>query len=348
MPESLFGTPFVAAPMAGGTSTPSLVQAVHEAGGLGFLAAGYKTPEAMTAEISVARALGIRFGMNVFVPDRDALSPGPEARSRLAAYRAELEPEAARYGVSVPPLRLDDDDAWQQKIDALVNDPVEVVSFAFGLPGPAVVKSLRKAGTVVITSVTSVQEALAAAEEGPDALVVQHDSAGAHSTAFLADSPGTAASPTTASTTAELVTQVRSAVGLPLIAAGAVVDGTALRGVLAAGAVAAQIGTALLRTEESGARQTHKDALGDPAFTSTAITRAFTGRAARSLVNDFVRNHQDAPEGYPAIHHLTAPIRAAASAAGDPHRLNLWAGTGWRQARTGSARDVVREFLSGL
>ncbi|MDD7835394.1 MULTISPECIES: nitronate monooxygenase [Paenarthrobacter] len=343
MPESLFGTPFIAAPMAGGTSTPSLVQAVHEAGGLGFLAAGYKSPEAMTAEISVARALGVRFGMNVFVPDRDALSPGPEARSRLEAYRAELEPEAARYGVSLPPLRLDDDDAWQQKIEALVNDPVEVVSFAFGLPGPSVVESLRKAGTMVITSVTSVEEAQAAAEEGPDALVVQHGSAGAHSTAFLPDSPGP-----TASTTAELVTQVRSAVGLPLIAAGAVVDGTALRGVLAAGAVAAQIGTALLRTEESGARQTHKDALGDPEFTSTAITRAFTGRAARSLVNDFVRNHQDAPEGYPAIHHLTAPIRAAASAAGDPHRLNLWAGTGWRQARTGSARDVVREFLSGL
>ncbi|MFC8040789.1 nitronate monooxygenase [Paenarthrobacter sp. NPDC057355] len=344
MPDSLFGTPFIAAPMAGGTSTPSLVQAVHEAGGLGFLAAGYKSPEAMTAEISVARALGIRFGMNVFVPDRDALSPGPEALSRLEGYRAELEPEAARYGVAVPPLRLDDDDAWQQKIDALVNDPVEVVSFAFGLPGPTVVKSLQKAGTLVITSVTSVQEALAAAEEGPDALVVQHDSAGAHSTAFLAD---TSVNPA-AGTTAELVTQVRSAVGLPLIAAGAVMDSGALRGVLAAGAVAAQIGTALVRTEESGARQTHKDALGDPAFTRTAITRAFTGRSARSLVNDFVQDHQDAPEGYPAIHHLTAPIRAAASAAGDPHRLNLWAGTGWRQARTGSARDVVREFLNGL
>ncbi|UXM90465.1 nitronate monooxygenase [Paenarthrobacter sp. JL.01a] len=349
MPESLFGTPFIAAPMAGGTSTPSLVQAVHEAGGLGFLAAGYKTPEAMAAEISVARALGIRFGMNVFVPDRDALAPGPEARSRLEAYRAELEPEAARYGVALPPLRLDDDDAWHQKIDALVNDPVEMVSFAFGLPGPAVVKSLQKAGTLVITSVTSVQEALAAAEEGPDALVVQHTSAGAHSTAFLPDGPGTpAGGKTTARTTAELVTQVRAAVGLPLIAAGAVMVGTTLRGVLAAGAVAAQIGTALVRTEESGARQTHKDALGDPGFTSTAITRAFTGRAARSLVNEFVRDHQDAPEGYPAIHHLTGPIRAAASAAGDPHRLNLWAGTGWRQARTGSARDVVREFLTGL
>lgn len=344
MPQFLFGTPFIAAPMAGGTSTPALVQAVHEAGGLGFLAAGYKSPASMAGEISAARALGVRFGMNVFVPDPEALSPGPGERARLEAYRTELEPEAARYGVTLPPLRLDDDDAWQEKIDVLMTDPVEVVSFAFGLPGRAVIQSLRKAGTLVVTSVTSVQEALAAAEEGPDALVVQHTSAGAHSASFLtADS----ATPT-ASTTAELVTQVRSAVGLPLIAAGAIMGSSELRGVLAAGAEAAQIGTALVRTEESGARQTHKDALGDPAFKETTMTRAFTGRPARSLVNEFVQNHPNAPKGYPAIHHLTAPVRAAASAAGDPQRLNLWAGTGWRQARTGSARDVVTDFLNGL
>lgn len=344
MPQFLFGTPFIAAPMAGGTSTTKLVHAVHEAGGLGFLAAGYKSPGSMAAEISAARALGIRFGMNVFVPDPDALSPGPKERARLEAYRAELEPEAARYGVTLPPLRLDDDDAWQEKIDILVTDPVEVVSFAFGLPGREVVGSLQKAGTLVVTSVTSVQEALAAAEEGPDALVVQHASAGAHSAAFLDGIPDT--SP--ASTTADLVARVRAAVGLPLIAAGAIMDGNALRGVLAAGAAAAQVGTALLRTDESGARQSHKDALGNPEFTETAMTQAFTGRPARSLVNEFVQDHQDAPKGYPAIHHLTAPVRAAASAAGDPHRLNLWAGTGWKQARTGSARDVVREFLNGL
>jgi nitronate monooxygenase len=289
------------------------------------------------------RALNVPFGINVFVPDLSQLPPSPEARKNLEAYRAELEPEAARYGVTLPPLRLDDDDAWQDKIDALLADPVELVSFAFGLPGKPVVQALRKAGSRVISSVTSVEEALAAAEEGPDAITVQHGSAGAHSAAFLPGRRGQAAL-----TTAELVAEVRAAVGLPLIAAGAVMDNTALREVLAAGAVAAQVGTALLRTEESGARQPHKDALGDPAFTETTMTRAFTGRWARSLVNEFVRDHQDAPEGYPAIHHLTSPVRGAASAAGDPHRLNLWAGTGWQQAREGSATDVVREFLNGL
>ncbi|MGA8789392.1 MAG: nitronate monooxygenase [Paenarthrobacter sp.] len=351
MPHPLFNTPFIAAPMAGGTSTPALVRAVHEGGGLGFLAAGYKSPEAMSVDIAAARSLGIPFGMNVFVPDPRQLPPGPEAVARLEAYRSELEPEAARYGVPLPPLRLDDDDAWRDKIDALLADPVEFVSFAFGLPGKQVVAALQKAGTTVISSVTSVAEALAAAEEGPDALAVQHASAGGHTAAFLPDSPAAAGIPgtgTPARTTAELVAQVRAAVGLPLIAAGAVMDSRGLRDVLEAGASAAQIGTALVRTDESGARQPHKDALGDPGFTQTAMTRAFTGRPARSLVNDFVRDHQDAPEGYPAIHHLTAPVRAASSAAGDPQRLNLWAGTGWQRAREGSATDVVREYLNGL
>ncbi|VXC73697.1 Putative oxidoreductase, 2-nitropropane dioxygenase family protein [Arthrobacter sp. 9V] len=343
MPDSLFGTPFIAAPMAGGTSTPALVKAVHKGGGLGFIAAGYKSAEAMTAEIAATRQLNIPFGMNVFVPDPRQLPPGPEDRALIKAYRKELEPEAARYGVTLPPLRLDDDDAWQDKIDALLADPVDFVSFAFGLPGKPVIHALHKAGSRVISSVTSVEEALAAAEEGPDAIAVQHGSAGGHTAAFLPGRRGQAAR-----TTAELVAQVRNAVGLPVIAAGAITDSAALREVLAAGAVAAQVGTALVRTEESGARQLHKDALGDPSFKETAMTRAFTGRWARSLVNEFVRDHGDAPEGYPAIHHLTSPVRAAASAAGDPHRLNLWAGTGWKQAREGSAADVVREFLNGL
>jgi nitronate monooxygenase len=138
---------------------------------------------------------------------------------------------------------------------------------------------------------------------------------------------------------------VRAAVGLPLIAAGAVSDAAAVTSVLAAGAEAAQVGTALLRTDESGARQLHKDALGAARFTETKLTRAFTGRYARALVNDFVRDHEDAPDGYPAIHHLTAPIRAAAAAAGDAERLNLWAGTGWRTARTGPVADAISGLL---
>ncbi|WP_087874387.1 NAD(P)H-dependent flavin oxidoreductase [Arthrobacter globiformis] len=341
MPLADIDTRIIAAPMAGGTSTPGFVTAVHRAGGLGFLAAGYKSADAVSAEIRSCRDAGSRFGVNVFVPDPAQLNPSPDAVARLEKYRSSLGQDAARYDVTVPPLVLDDDDAWQAKIDLLLQDPVELVSFAFGLPDSPVVQALRKAGATVLATVTSRAEAELAAERGVDGLVVQHSSAGAHSGAFLpaAKQGGMPAS------TADLIREVRAAVDLPLIAAGAVSDAATVRAVIDAGAVAAQVGTALLRTDESGARQLHKDALGDERFTDTVPTRAFTGRYARALVNDFVRDHGDAPEGYPAIHHLTAPIRAAAAAAGDDERLNLWAGKGWRSARTGPVATAIGALL---
>lgn len=348
MSHDNFGTRIIAAPMAGGTSTPAFVAAVHDAGGLGFLAAGYKSVEAMQAEIRSTRASGTRFGMNVFVPDPAQLPPSAAVRAQLEDYRARLRADAQRYGVEVPPLRLDDDDDWQGKIDALLADPVELVSFAFGLPGPDVVRALQRSGSSVLATVTSVAEALEAAGQGVDALVVQHGSAGGHSAAFQ---PGAAVqdagrADSRPGTTAELLARVRSAVGLPLVAAGGVMDRAGLEEVLAAGAQAAQLGTAFLRTHESGARQLHKDALASPHFTQTRLTVAFTGRPARALVNEFVRDHPDAPESYPAVHHLTAPLRAAAAAAGDAERLNLWAGTGWQRARPGSVAEVMAELLA--
>ncbi|WP_211880749.1 nitronate monooxygenase [Pseudarthrobacter albicanus] len=348
MPHSLFGTRIIAAPMAGGTSTPAFVGAVHAAGGLGFLAAGYKSVEAMQAEIRSTRAAGVRFGMNVFVPDRAQLEPSGALRAQLEEYRSRLRADAERYGVEVPPLRLDDDDAWQDKVAALLEDPVELVSFTFGLPGPDVVRALRRAGSAVIATVTTPAEALEAAGQGVDALVVQHVSAGAHSAAFQpgAGSRSAGQGVPQPGTTAELVTRVRSAVGLPLAAAGGVMDRAGLNAVVAAGAQAAQLGTAFLRTDESGARQLHKDALASPHFAETQLTAAFTGRQARALVNEFVRDHADAPEVYPAVHHLTAPLRAAAAAAGDPERLNLWAGTGWQRAQSGPVAGILAGLLA--
>ena len=347
MPHTLFDTLVIAAPMAGGTSTPSFVRAVHGSGGLGFLAAGYKSVDAMQAEIRTLRATGARFGMNVFVPDPTQLHPSPAQVTQLEEYRSRLSADAARYGTELPPLRLDDDDAWQGKIDVLLADPVELVSFTFGLPGRDVVRALQQAGSAVLATVTTKEEAAAAAEQGVDALVVQHSSAGAHSGAFQPGrAPQGGADAGLPGTTAELVALVRSAVDLPLVAAGGVMDRAGLEAVLAAGAEAAQLGTALLRSDESGARQLHKDALASPHFTQTRLTSAFTGRTARALVNEFVRDHPDAPAIYPAVHHLTAPLRAAAAAAGDPERLNLWAGTGWQQAQAGPVADILAGLLA--
>jgi nitronate monooxygenase len=349
MTNAIFGTRIIAAPMAGGTSTPAFVRAVHQAGGLGFLAAGYKTVAAMQAEIREVRSAGARFGINVFVPDPSQLNPPASVRRQLEEYRRSLQPDGLRYGVEIPELRLDDDDAWQGKIDSLLEDPVEYVSFAFGVPEQTAVRALKRAGSTVLATVTTPAEAALAVERGADALVVQHGSAGGHSAAFMAGAgqpdPGQL-NPGQRITTADLVAEVRAAVGVPLIAAGGIMDAAGLDAVLAAGATAGQLGTAFLRSDESGARQLHKDALASPEFTETRLTRAFTGRYARALVNAFVRDHGDAPDGYPAIHHLTAPVRAAAAAAGDPERLNLWAGTGWQLAKSGPVSGIMAGLLA--
>ncbi|WP_394214235.1 NAD(P)H-dependent flavin oxidoreductase [Brachybacterium vulturis] len=330
--------PLVAAPMAGGPSTLALAGAVSAAGAFPFLAGGNLTPEAMAADIAAARGLGTAFGVNLFV-----VPPGEIDEEAFAAYVVELGEDAARLGVALDPVPHRDDDHLAAKLALLRENPVPVVSFTFGLPPAAAVSALHEAGTTVLASVTDAAEAGAAAECGVDGLVVQGPSAGGHSaTHHPSRSPGPIR-------TEELVRQVRAAVDLPLLGAGGVDGPVAVRRILAAGAEGAVTGTLLLRTDEAGTSRTHRAALADPAFGETVLTRAFTGRPARSLRNEFIdRHHDTAPTGYPQVHHLTRPLRRAAGAAGDPQRLHLWAGTGWRSAPERSAGEVISWLASEI
>jgi nitronate monooxygenase len=313
-------TPLIAAPMAGGPTTPALVAAAARAGGLGFLAAGYRTPESLAEQIAEVRATGLPFGVNLFAPPLVPVDPAAYGR-----YRSALETEARRYGVSLPAAPREDDDHWRDKVALLVADPVPVVSFTFGVPDAAVLHALRKAGTLTLQTVTSPDEAQLA--DGVDALVVQAPSAGGHSGTF------TPSRPVAATPLADLVAAVRAVAGRPVLAAGGLANAPAVEAVLAAGADAAIIGTALLLADEAGTSAPYRSALA-AADQDTVVTRAFSGRPARALPNDFIDRYDAlAPAGYPAVHHLTSPIRRAAAAAGDPGRINLWAGTGYRHAR---------------
>lgn len=146
-----------------------------------------------------------------------------------------------------------------------------------------------------------------------------------------------------------LVTQVRESVALPIVATGGIMRGAQIAAALAAGADAAQLGTAFLGCPESGAHPLHKRALTDPLFTRTAFTRAFSGRPARGLVNRFMREHGPyAPAAYPEVHHLTAPLRKAAAASGDAQGMALWAGQGHRLARELPAGQLVEVLAAEL
>ncbi|MFD0331640.1 NAD(P)H-dependent flavin oxidoreductase [Streptacidiphilus monticola] len=175
-----------------------------------------------------------------------------------------------------------------------------VVGVTFGLPPEPVVRALQRAGSRVLATVTSVAEAEAAVALGVDALVAQGTEAGAHSGVH---DPASGHPPLG---TAELLPRVVAVSGLPVLAAGGIGRPEQVRDLVAAGAAAVMVGTALLRTDESGASRVHQDALADPRYTGTVVTRAFTGRPARGLRNGFIERHQDsAPLGYPAVHHLT-------------------------------------------
>ena len=331
--------PLVAAPMAGGPSTPELVLAAAEAGGLGFLAAGYKTPGQLAGQIAQVRAGTKRFGVNVFAPN-----PVPVDKAAFDAYAGALRELAAAYGVDLEGVEpREDDDEWDAKVELLASDPVPVVSFTFGLPPAETVSRLRRAGSLVLQTVTSPDEAKQAAALGVDGLVVQSYRAGGHSGTLTPDAP-LAEVPLV-----ELLGRVHAVVDLPLWGAGGLSTAAGIHEALVADVQAVVLGTVLLRTPESGASAPYKAALADAARTEnpteTLLTRAFSGRPARALRNGFVdRFHDRAPAGYPALHHLTSPIRKAAAAAGDPEGINIWAGTGYRDATEEPAADLLRRL----
>lgn len=331
----LLGTPLILAPMAGGISTAELLIAASRGGALGFWPAGYRNPEQLADDLSGLRKAGATIGgVNLFVPPSD-VEVGNEA---VDAYAELLRPEADRHGVQLGSTGRTDD--WfADKVAVLAAEPVPAVSFTFGLPPRSAMAVLRAAGSVLIATVTNPAEARAATEAGLDVLCVQAGIAGGHRATF-----GNYAGSTLP--LSELLQAVREVSPLPLVAAGGISSAADLSAALRAGAVAAQVGTAFLAATESGTSAVHRSALTSPGA-RTAVTRAFTGRPARAIVNNFlVRYGDDAPAAYPAVHVLTAPLRRAGAAAGDASVLAMWAGTGHARARNDSAEQIAADLLS--
>jgi nitronate monooxygenase len=325
--------PIVQAPLAGGPSTPALAAAVSEAGGLGFLAAGYKPVDGVRADVETLRGLTARpFGLNVFAPPAAAADG-----AAVSAYAAALQDESERRGVALGEPRRDDD-GWEKKLALAVAERIPVVSFAFGCPAPEVIEQLRDAGSEAWVTVTTSAEARLARDAGAHALVVQGFEAGGHRGGFDDD------------TGSELgllaaLQLIGAAVELPLVATGGLSTGRSIAAVLAAGAAAAQLGTAFMRTPEAGTSPAHRAALASAQ--PTALTRAFTGRTARGVVNRFLREHtRDAPAAYPEVHHLTAPLRAAAREQGDADGFHLWAGQAHALAEELPAGELVRRLAA--
>jgi nitronate monooxygenase len=335
--------PIIAAPMAGGPSTPALAAAVSNAGGLGFIAAGYLTAEAFDEELSTVEALTDRpYGINLFLP-----SPRTHDLSAIEAYRQRLMPLAERLGTT-PGDPHWEDDAIKAKIGVLVRHRPAVVSFTFDRPDVELCQRIRRdIGALLAATVTSTEEARLAQQNGVDLLVVQGAEAGGHRGIFHDDTSLEAGAPAVG--LLDLLDAVSGVSDLPLIAAGGIATGADIAAALQHGAVAAALGTAFLCCPEAGTSPSYRRALLEAPFSETTFTRAFTGRPARALVNRFVRqNHDGAPAGYPDVHHLTRPIRTAARAADDYDNINLWVGARWRDVTEERAAELVARLAREL
>lgn len=347
------GRPVVVAPMAGGPSSVDLVVAAGEAGALGMLAAGYRSPQDLVGQIAEVRSRSeAPFGVNLFVPapascapervDSDTAATGvsdAQGRDRadrvaVGAFREMLAQEAAALGIALPVPDWHDTDHYESKLDVVEAARVPVVSFTFGCPQPDVVDRLHLAGISVVVTVTTREEAVGSVDAGADALVVQGCEAGGHrGTHRVADTPN--------QLDHLALLPLLTDLPVPLIAAGGITTAGDTRRALASGATAVQAGTAFLLADEAGTSAAHRMGLSDPRLGS-CVTRAFSGRPARGLRNGFVERYDAyAPAVYPVVDQLTKPLRAHSAREGDLDGVSLWAGAGWRAAREAPAAHII-------
>jgi len=339
---SLLGTtlPIVQAPKAGGVTKPALVAAVSEAGALGSLGSATSSPARIAEDIAAVRALTRRpFAVNLFVldePETFPLDGLDEAIGRLAPWRT-------RFGLGAQAAPARPCESFREQFDALLRAAPAVASFHFGVLPRERVAALQRAGTRVIGSATNVAEARAWADAGADAICAQGAEAGGHRGTFVGGFEEGAIG------SIALVPRLADAVSLPVIAAGGIMDGRGIAAAFALRAQVVQLGTAFLACAESGAHPRWKALLHDADERGTRLTRVFSGRPARGLVNAFMNAHrgdEGAVPAYPVQNALTGELRAAAARADDPEAMSLWAGQGAAMARPLPAAELVARLCA--
>lgn len=323
-----------------GVGTPGLTAAVSEAGGLGALGGGMMEPAAFETALAQVRALTRKpFAANLFVTPQSAPDHAQITRmvARLAPYRTDLGLVRAKLPSTYSP-------AFEAQFEVVLAAGVPVFSFTFGLLDRKYIDALHVRGAKVIGTATCVREATLLADAGCDAIVASGIEAGGHRATF--------AVPFEQSQVGlfALVPQVAAAVNVPVIAAGGVMTAEQIAAAMLLGASGVQLGSALLRTAESGASAAYRQALVGVEDIGTRQTRAFSGRPARGVVNRFMTEIDaggDIPE-YPIQNKLTAELRAAANAQGRAEFVSLWAGQAVALARDLPATEVVRELAAQL
>jgi nitronate monooxygenase len=331
--------PILLAPMAG-ACPPSLSAAVASAGGLGACGALLMQPEEILAWATEVRENSNgAFQLNIWIPD-----PAPH---RDPEHEARLREFLSRWGPAVPPeagdAKLPD---FAAQCEAMLAAGPPIMSSIMGLYAPDFVKRMKQKGIAWFATASTVGEARAAEAAGADVIVAQGAEAGGHRASF---EPAEAERRQVG--LLALLPAVVDAVSIPVVATGGIADHRGVAAALALGASAAQIGTGFLRCPEAGIDPVWADALSKAAPEDTIVSRVFSGRAGRSILNDYVKAAiaKEAPEPapYPVQRGLTAAMRAAGQKAHDAQRMQLLAGQSARLARADPAAEVVRDLWDG-
>ncbi|CAN5618216.1 nitronate monooxygenase family protein [soil metagenome] len=331
--------PIVQAPMAGGATTPELVAAASNAGGLGSLGAGYTPPGVLRETISHIRNLTDRpFAVNLFVPEAFEVNEElvDHTNTLMRPYREDLGIESPTGALSYAP-------SFAEQLAVVLETRVPVFSFTFGVPEDEQLSELKEAGVTVLGTATTVREARTLEEAGVDVVVGQGAEAGGHRGTFLGGYADALVG------TMALIPQLVDAVSVPIVASGGIMDGRGLAAALMLGAEAVQMGTAFLTTQESGAHPEHKKAVLGAVEEDTVVTRAFSGKPARGIKNRFLSEmdeHEKKIPPYPVRNTWTKDIRSAAQEQDRPELMSLWAGQGSRMGRSQFAGELVERVAA--
>jgi nitronate monooxygenase len=329
--------PVVQAPMAGGPTTPELVAAVSNAGGLGSLGAEYLSPAQIEKDILRIRELTRRpFAINLFSPDADQTLAGD-----FAPIAAFMQTYHNQLGIAPPEPPASPGENFDEQLEVLVRLRVPVISFTLGLFPADWMDRLKREKIYVIGTATTVNEARLLEQSGVDAITAQGSDAGGHRGTFTAEAESVLIG------TMSLVPQIADAVKVPVLASGGIMDGRGVVAALTLGASAVQMGTAFLLCDEAGTSSSFRQTLETSQEDQTTITRAFSGRPARGLRNRFIDdwNRQGlTPLTFPWHNTVTRPMRRAAAAAHNAELQSLWAGQGLRMLRKGSATVVMKQL----
>jgi nitronate monooxygenase len=335
-----FDHPIIQAPMAGGGDTPDLVAAVCNAGALGFIGGAYLTPQQIVEASRAVRAKTLRaFGINLFAPQLPAESgiSAEAAIERLGGYYAEL-------GLHAPAQSETASYTLREQLIVALESGASAFSFTFGIFPADAIAAIRERGMLSMGTATTVDEAVALEKAGVDAVIAQGSEAGGHRGTFSGDFSAAMIG------TISLVPQIVDAVGLPVIASGGIMDGRGIAAALALGASAVQLGTAFLTCNEAGIPDAYKNAIQQAHEDHTRVTRCFSGRPARGIVNRFMSEMESAGSAetilpFPLQNTLTRPLRSAAAQQGRAEFLSLWAGQGVRMARQEPAAKLVAQLV---